>query len=274
MLPFIAVLLASPLSAGLPPGTSATPESAITAEPAQPGFDLCAKSFVTKTPDDVKPEEYGKWHGSVSIGATTSSGNTDRTTASVGAKAENRREKDRRTFELLWNYAEEANTITQRRTYGSGKYDYFVSKKLYYLAQVSGENDKNALLDLRTILGAGAGYQFREDEVWNVLGEAGLSYVDENFDGSSDDAEYIAARLAYKVEWKASEKWSAGQGAELFPSLEDTEDISARVDTHGKVLLTDKMFAQLQWLFTWDNTPASGADRADNLWLLMIGWSF
>jgi hypothetical protein len=38
--------------------------------------------------------------------------------------------------------------------------------------------------------------------------------------------------------------------------------------------LTEKMFAQLGWLFTWDNTPAAGAERTDNLVLLTIGWSF
>ena len=274
MLPFIAVLLASPLSASLPTETSAAPVAAIASETAQPGFDLSENSFAPPAPDEVKPEDYGKWHGSVSVGATKSNGNTDRTTASVGAHAENRREDDRFTFDFLWNYAEEQGNITQRRTYGAGKYDYFVSKKLYYLGQVSGESDSNANLKLRTTAGVGAGYQFREDESWNVLGEAGLSYVDENFDGTTDDDDFIAARLAYKADYKVDDKWSAGQGAELFPSLEDQNDVNARVDTHAKVSLSEKMFAQAQWIFTWDNTPATGADRVDNLFLLMLGWSF
>jgi len=281
MLPFIAVLLASPISAApsslaSDPAAATATESVLgnTTETATPGFDLSENSFAPPAPDDIKPEEYGKWHGSVSVGATKSSGNTDRTTASVGAHAENRREKDRFTFDFLWNYADEDGTITQRRTYGAGKYDYFVSKKFYYLGQISGESDTNAMLDLRTTAGVGAGYQFREDEVWNVLGEAGLSYIDENYEGSTDDSEFLAARLAYKADYKATDKWSAGNGGELFQSLEDSDDVNARVDTHAKVSLTEKMFAQIQWIFTWDNTPATGADRVDNLLLLMLGWSF
>jgi putative salt-induced outer membrane protein YdiY len=270
MLPFTSLLLASTLCAE---PTPAPVEIADLVEPARPGFDLSA-NLSAASPDDVKPEEYGKWHGSVTFGATSASGNTDRFTAALGANAVNRREKDRRTFDLLWNYAEEEGTITQRRTYASGKYDYFVDKKLYYLGQASLENDMNAKLDLRAIAGAGAGYQFREDDIWKLAGEAGLSYVDENYDGSSDDAEFIAARLAYKADWTPNKAWAVGQATQLYPSLEDNDDITARVDTHAKVTLTEKMFAQLQWIYSWDNTPATGAERVDNLFLLMIGWTF
>ena len=48
----------------------------------------------------------------------------------------------------------------------------------------------------------------------------------------------------------------------------------ARLDTHGRVNLTDKMFAQLQWIMTWDNTPSTGSDRVDDLYLFSLGWSF
>jgi putative salt-induced outer membrane protein YdiY len=157
---------------------------------------------------------------------------------------------------------------------GGIKYDYFLSKKTYLLAQASGESDLNALLDLRTTVGVGVGYQFREDESWKISGEAGLSYVDENYEGNADDSDFLAARLAYKADWKASDKWEVGQAGQIYPSLEDKEDVNALVDTHAKVTLTKNMFLQLQWLFTWDNTPASGTERVDDLYLLTLGWSF
>ena len=274
MHPFLAALLAVPLAAET------------TSPPTAPGFDVSPTSFPTLAAADVKPEEFGKWHGSISLGASFSDGNTDRTTVSATAKAENRRERDRITLELLWNYAEEKtevdpgpppvedDVITQRRTYGSAKYDYFFTEKLYGLVQASGESDIKAMLDLRTIFGVGAGYQFREDERWKVSGEAGLAYVDEDYKDDSADADYLAARLAYKVDWTPNEKCTVGQGAQIYPSLENSDDVNSFVDTHAKLTLTDNMFAQLQWLFTWDNTPATGADRVDNLYLLTLGWSF
>lgn len=140
---------------------------------------------------------------------------------------------------------------------------------------MSGENDYASALDLRLTLGAGVGYQFLDDARWKVQGEAGLAYVDEDFETSGDDQEYLAARLAYKADYTAeSGKWTAGQWGEVFPSLESGDDISARVDTHGRLNLTETMFAQAQWIFSWDNTPATGADRVDNLYTLSLGWSF
>jgi putative salt-induced outer membrane protein YdiY len=252
----------------LAPIADTFPEAAAVA----PGFDLSAPAPAAD--DGPPPEEIGKWKGSIAIGATIADGNTNQKTASATADVHIRREKDRTTFRLLWNYSKENDVTTQRRTLGTAKYDYFFSKKFYGLANASGESDLNAQLDLRTIFGVGAGYQFLEDASWNVNGEAGVSYVDENYKTNADDKNYVAARLAYKVEYKHDDKWSAGQIAELYPSLENEEDITARVDTHAKVMLTDKMFAQVQWLFTWDNTPATGAKRTDNLYLLALGWSF
>jgi putative salt-induced outer membrane protein len=281
MIPLLAVVLANPLP---PASLHAVPEVAVAPElaaavdpllaPEPAGFDLSLNSFAEPALEDVKPEEYGKWHGSLAAGATFANGNTDRTTFNASAKAVNRREKDRRTGEFLWNYAEEEDSITERRVYALGKYDYFVNEKLYYLGQLTGESNDSADLDLRIITSAGAGYQFSNEERWKFAGEAGLSYIDEDYSGTADDDEFVAARLAYNADWKPDDKWAFGQKTEVFPSLEDSDDVTARVDTNAKLMLTEKMFAQLQWILTWDNTPPSGASGTDSLFLIMLGWSF
>lgn len=249
---------------------AAAPTSAVPAAESLPGFELAPTQAQAAAPAERK------WTGSVGVTASMSSGNTDKTTLGATAQAENRGEKDRWSAQLIWNYADEKGIgVTQRRTYGQVKYDYFLSAKAYAYGLVSGENDLNAALDLRATVGAGAGYQFREDKEWKISGEAGLSYVDENFATAGDDQSYLAARLAYKADYTdAGGKWTAGQWGEVLPSVEDLEDVSVRVDSHARLTLTESMFAQLQHIYTWDNTPATGADRVDELWLLTIGWSF
>jgi len=216
-----------------------------------------------------------RWTGSVNASANVSSGNTDKTTLAAGAQAENKGEEDRWSAQLLWNYADEKGQgVTERRTYAQLKYDSFLDEKLYAFGVTSLENNYSAALDLRLALGVGVGYQFRDDKEWKISGEGGLSYVDENFDGSADDTDYLAARLAYKADTTMSETWSAGQWGELFQSVEEADDTSARLDTHARVNLSKSLFAQAQWIYSWDNTPATGADRVDNLWLISLGWSF
>jgi hypothetical protein len=118
------------------------------------------------------------------------------------------------------------------------------------------------------------GYQFQDKPSWKVSGELGVSYVNNDYVGTVDDTDYVAARAAYNWDWKPNTKYNLSQTGEIFPSLETADDVSARVDTKGRMNLTDKMFAQLQWLFQWDNTPATGKVRTDNLVMLGIGWSF
>jgi putative salt-induced outer membrane protein YdiY len=224
----------------------------------------------TPAPAPVEP----KWTGSVSLGLSYSDGNTRRRTASASVDAEYRREKDRTTLGLLWNYAEEQTGISDRKTQGRVKYDYFFSKRVYGLLQASGESDYRSALDLRTTIGAGLGRQFEDSATWKLSGELGVSYVNSDFKGTADDTDYLAGRAAYTWNWKPNPKYELGQLAEIFPSLETMDDVNARVDTKGRMNLTDKMFAQLEWIYQWDNTPAAGKLRVDDLVLFGLGWSF
>ena len=38
--------------------------------------------------------------------------------------------------------------------------------------------------------------------------------------------------------------------------------------------LTERMLAQIQWLWEWNNNPAPGAEKNDNLIAITFGWGF
>ena len=213
------------------------------------------------------------WDGAATVGVSLTEGNTDITKASATIDASKKLEEERYTLGLSWNYSEEGETLTQRKTYGKGQYDRFVSEDMYWLVQASAEGDDAAGVDLRSTAGAGLGYQFADGEKWKLSAEGGLSWFKEELtDGNEGD--YISARLAYNWEYMPSERWSLAQVGTLFPSLEESEDIYTRIDTRAKLTLTEKMFAQAQWIWDWDNTPSGGNDRSDHLVLLTLGWSF
>lgn len=249
-------------------------------EPVRPvGFDL-SEPLPAAVED---PPALNKWTGSVKANFAMMDGDTDRTTIGAGADAEYRREKDRTTLKFLWNYAEDEESspnVTQRQVRGGAKYDYFFNPKTYAFGETSGEYDLSAGIDLRATVGVGIGRQFREDEHWKLSGELGASYVDENYVVDADDTEYVAGRAAGKAEYKPNDKATYSNTSEIYTSLEDTDDSFARLDTKARFLLTSSMFAELQWLFTWDNTPAEDSvtgqslNRTNDQYLLGVGWSF
>ncbi|HTF86907.1 MAG TPA: DUF481 domain-containing protein [Planctomycetota bacterium] len=214
-----------------------------------------------------------QWTGSLSASAIITDGNSETRTANATADAQYRREKDRTTLGAFWNYQDDSTGVLQRRTGSKAKYDYFFRPKTYALAQTSVENDMQADLDLRWIFGVGIGEQFIENLILKVSAELGVSWVDERF-GSSPDSDYLAGRAAYTVDWNINKDWTFFNAGEIYPSLEDGDDVYAKVDTRIKVTLTDKMFAQAQWVMDWDNTPAAGKERVDNRYILTVGWAF
>ncbi len=242
-------------------------------------FDPSTGTAYFQDEDATEGESGPTWSGTVNVGATLAEGNTDRRTAHAAAEAIRRGEKDRITLSAQWNYADEqnpttkVNRITQRRTRGAGKYDYFLSEKLYTFASISAEADKFADLDLRLITSVGAGYQFIEEEDLKLGAEVGLAYYQENR-STGADVEYPAATLSYALEWQATETVTFLQDVNAVPSLEDGDDIYLRKDSRARVTLTEKMFAQLQWILDYDNTPAPGLRRVDNLFLITVGWEF
>ncbi len=263
MTPLFAMWLAA-----IPAAPATAPAAFVEASPLAP--------FVSQ--DAPAPKE-PKWTGSVAIGATYTSGNTDTRAVNADAKAERRGEKDRWTAKGFWNYGDQKdaatgdNTLTVRKAGASLKYDYFLSEKLYVNAIAGIETDALADMESRYNAGAGVGYQWKESDEFKWGSEAGITYIVENRKLVEDD-EYAAARVANDVEWRINDKTSLSNTLEAYPSLEDGDDFFGRSDTRVKTNLTEAMFAQLQWVWDYDNTPSAGKDRNDHKLVLGVGWSF
>lgn len=229
--------------------------------------------------DDKEPRDI--WKGTVNIGGFLSTGNTERRAANVAATTMRRTDIDRITLGFAWDYAEDKNQVTndwnltQRRTSGRAKYDYFLSEKSYLWAAVLAEGDTLADIALRLALTAGYGYQWIEREDLSFLTEVGLGYFTEDYRTAGIiSTETVAVRAAYSLMWQINEQLKFLQDVEVFPGLEEAGDIFLRKDSRLQAKLTKDMFTQLQWILDYDNTPATGRERLDNRFFVSVGWTF
>ncbi|MEQ1894840.1 MAG: DUF481 domain-containing protein [Planctomycetota bacterium] len=227
-------------------------------------------------PQDAPAPTFPQWSGALSLGATWTAGNTETTTVNGNFNAQRRGEKDRWTFDAYSNYGktDPGNLTTSNNHGGGAKYDYFASTKLYYYGQGQTKVDHVADLDLRYILGAGAGYQWVESEKTKWGTELGLSYVDEDFEDDTADADFVAARVASNLAHQISKSASFEQIAEAFPSLEDSEDVVAKIDNRLKLNITGKWIAQIQYVLDFDSSTPNFVKEADHRVVLSLGWSF
>jgi putative salt-induced outer membrane protein YdiY len=238
-------------------------------------------------PQDAAPVVYPQWSGALSLGASWTDGNTESDSITGSFNAQRRGEKDRWTFDAFTNYGTTTDTITDVKTTttnnsGAGaKYDYFWSQQTYLFGNGSGKVDHIADLDLRTILGAGIGYQWKESEKLKWGTEAGLSYVDEDFEDDTADTDFLAVRLGSNLAYQISSSASFEQVAEVLPSLDDSEDVIAKIDNRLKLNITGKWIAQIQYVLDFDGSVPTGAaagpdgkEETDHRIVLGLGWSF
>lgn len=165
--------------------------------------------------------------------------------------------------------------LDERRGLLSLQYDYFLGPEAYAWAVASGGIDSEADVDLRLILGAGAGYQFAESDRLDLEGLLGLAYYGKHYDNLQSDLEYLSLRLGYNIEWEFLDGARFIQSLQALPSLEHpNEDFYLRSDLRLRFTFWQGMFTEVQWILDYDTAPAMGQERFDSLITFNLGWSF
>ncbi len=221
-----------------------------------------------------------KWTGSIVGNALITTGNSQTENFGLSVNAVRRSEIDRITLGAAYYYGRQEikGTDKQETTIDNwfvfGKYDYFLTKKLYLYGGVRVEQDNIADLDLRLTIGGGAGYQWFETPTFNFNTEAGLAWVYENFkNGGTDD--HVAARLAYHVDWTPVKPLKLFNNVEYLPNITDWfGDYNLNVDAGLRATVYEGFFAEAKIELRYDSTPAPGAKKEDVRYLFGVGWQF
>jgi len=220
------------------------------------------------------------WTGAVIAGAMFARGNTYADQANIAFELGRRTELDRWTFTGGYNFGRQREpgtgdkTTTTDNWFATGKYDHFLSEKLYAFGSMRYEHDRIADLDYRLVPGVGLGYQWIDTGDMKFDTEGGLAYVYEKF-GNDETNEAISVRLAYHLKknfW--GEKVQVFHNLEYYPSLKSVDDYLAVIDAGIRAALTQKMFAEYKIEFRYDATPATGSSRSDLRHIVGLGWKF
>jgi putative salt-induced outer membrane protein YdiY len=244
-------------------------EGKLTVEPS-PGREVATMDWKKVAAVNPPPR---KLTGSITVGGTSQSGNTERASASVGADAAIRSDKDRFSLRFLFNYGEEKGEETANNTYLNLKYDYFFTKKFYGLLAFELLKDKFVDLNLRTIVGPGAGYQVWDDPVKFLSLEAGVSYFSEDhIDNPHKD--WVAARLAANFRYRIFKIITFADLIEAYPSLTYGGEYTLRNEASLISPLGAAWSLKLSNIWRRESDPPPGIERDDLTWILGLQYSF
>jgi putative salt-induced outer membrane protein YdiY len=220
-----------------------------------------------------------RWTGALTLSGMFTSGNSETFSFSFTGDASRRTEQDRLTFGAGYFYSEQEDPATGEdqttadNWFGMAKYDYFLSEQWYVFGQGRLERDRLANLDLRLITSAGVGYQWVERADLNILTEAGLAWVYEDYQNAGSDS-HVAARLAYRINKQFNDQISLFHSLTYLPSLERFSDFNIIADAGVRTLFTENLFTELKLEYRHDATPAPGAERNDWRFMVGAGWRF
>lgn len=214
-----------------------------------------------------------KWSGSLVLGGTRESGNTDRQSASVSFDGKRRSGKERLSFHLLSNYAEEDNKVTTRNTYGRLKYDYFFTRRFYGFLGIEALYDKFKDLNLRTVAGPGAGYQVWDEERKSLSFELGIAYHNEDHIVGEDDY-WFTGRAAADFAFRFDGGVEFGEQVIYYPRLGDVGDYQLRNEASVATTLLSDWALKLSNILDYDSRPEAGVDKRDEVWILGLQYSF
>jgi putative salt-induced outer membrane protein len=219
-----------------------------------------------------------KWTGNVRAAAAFSRGNSFTDSFSLGADAVRRGENDRRTLGAGYRYGRErardsrVRNTTQDDWFLLGKYDYYLTKKLYLYALGRFEQDRVANLLARVSPNVGVGYQWVERPDFNVRTETGFGWQYENYENDGDES-HFTGRAAYHIDRKFK-RVTLFHDLEFLPSLEAIDDFNVNASAGTRYALTDKLFTEFRVVWQYDASPAPEAGKNDIDYLLSVGWTF
>jgi len=226
------------------------------------------------------PKPIPKWTGDISIGVTSTHGNTKTEMISANANFSKRTEKDRTTVSTDYAKGEQEDPDTGEDVTiedwwrVKGKYDYFFSKKMYGYVDGRYEKDAVAELDRRTIVGVGSGYQWIESEDMNFSSEFGLASLYEKYDNQTDSNSEISFQVGYNFDKKLRKNIKFVHDLTYYPALDKFSDYYLTTTAGVRADFTETFFATAKAILNYDATPAIGAHKTDVKYFLGLGYRF
>jgi putative salt-induced outer membrane protein YdiY len=238
-------------------------------------FDVAAIASINPP---AKPAP--KWSGDISVGVTSTHGNTSTDSVTASVNLSKRTEKDRTQLGADYAKGRQENPDTGEKVTtedwwrARAKYDYFFGRKLYGYLDGRYEKDSIADLDRRVIVGAGAGYQWIESDDMNFSTEAGLASRYEKFDNETESGSQTSLQLGYHFDKKLVDNVKFINDLTYYPSLEQFSDYFLTTTAEVRAYVTQSMFTNFKVIFNYDSTPAIGKGSTDTKYILGVGVSF
>lgn len=221
-----------------------------------------------------RPQPAWAFTGGAGAGIIQTAGNTQVNSVRLSGDVIATGAADRVTVTGIATHANDRGIETARNWSAAGKYDRFVTARMFINANSNFTNDRFRDIDLRTALGAGVGYQIVDTARTKLTADGGLAWVNENFRTISDD-NYTAAHESASLQIQAL----PGR-VQLFHlhdgyfGVDGDDKMFVRTQNGVRVGLAAGFVTTIEEDIDYDRRPSPGRRQTDRTFSLTLGYRF
>jgi putative salt-induced outer membrane protein YdiY len=242
------------------------------------GGSLAVQTISISKIDAINPPPIA-WTGSITLNGSLDQGDTYSEAFGLSVDLLRRSKVDR--IELQGQYLfgkQKVNGVDTTSTDQwdiEASYNYFVTKKLFLLADIRVEKNRINHLDIRLTPNAGVGYQIVETPDFNANVQGGVAWVYEDYTNIAAPDENLSLRLAYHIDkalWK--DRLKLFSDCAYYPGIENVSKYLVIFDAGLRLALTKTMYSEAKAEVDYDSHPAPDSHRTDTQMIVGIGWTF
>lgn len=214
------------------------------------------------------------WKGNLSLAARATDGNTHTLSGIATADLSRATDNDEFLLRAIYRYGERSGELQERNAYGMGKYSFRFTERFYTYASIELLSDKFKDLTLQTVVSVGLGYDILKESWIDFSAEAGVAYIDNNFDEVEVDESHAGGRASAKLRLDLVLGFVFKDVFTIYPNFEESQDFQIR----NEAMLTNTLgggWSIIGGVITeYDRTPSPGTVRHDDTYFVGLGYTF
>jgi hypothetical protein len=253
------------LDGKLEPGQDGRLKIDTTGAAAPAEVDLAKVKYFNKPPV--------QWHGNINIAGKITEGNTQTKSFLISAEGTRDTEEDQFLLRAIFRYGETSGTLTERNTYGIGKYSYKLTPALYAYVSEELMSDTFRDISLESITSVGAGYELVKESWIDYSVEAGIAYFSITHRQFPDQA-YMGARAASKLRVALPLGFELKDTFIIYPNFKDSQAYQLRNEATIGTALGGGWNLLGGVITEYSRKPPPGIKTTDDTYFVGVGLSF
>jgi hypothetical protein len=215
-----------------------------------------------------------QWHGSLTASGKITEGNTRTKAFLVAAEGTRETEQDAFLVRAIFHYGMQSGVLTERNSYGIGKYMYKFGPALYGYVSEELVSDTFKDISLESITSVGVGYDILKESWIDWSLEAGIAYFSFNYKISNDES-HLGARVASKLRIGLPLGMEFKDLLIVYPNFKDSQNYQLRNEATVGTSLGGGWNLLGGVITEFTNKPVSpGVKQVDDTYFLGVGYVF